>query len=241
MNILYTFNKFASVLITVVWLLLALMSPSGTAGGLDTYVLKFVLFLFCLLFWNRPCFQDLLDPLGRYLSPQQVWPPHLPVEVLTRSMLTRWSAQTPGTRSSMPFYSLWAGLCPANLRTLSEGTGQRAVLKMPCRETRRWLSFQPPPKQLSQIRTWRGMQYKRFQKRHRKQHPLAVQATPGVAPCSSLKLSSSRVSTNRPGQGCGLVFCLHLTVAHMVSCEVLKCPWFYMLVTHRNEHRCSFC
>lgn len=158
------------------------MSSSSTVlfWDLGIYVLKSDPFL-CLLFWNRPCFQDLLDPLGRWLNPRQVWLPHLLVEVVTRSMLTRWSVQTPGTRSLTPFYSLWARFCPASPRTLSKGGEQRALLKKSCRRMRRWLSSQPRQKQLPSVRTWRGTQEEGFLKQHKKQHPLPVQATPGVA------------------------------------------------------------
>lgn len=133
-----------------------------------------------LLFWHRLYYQVLLAPLERWLNPQQVWPPHLLLEVATRSMPTRWSAQIHGNRSLMPFCNPWARLCPVSLRPLFHKTGPMLPVAGLDSKMRKCLNSQSLLKRLPQIRAQRKMQQRGLQKHQRGEGPLSAWATPGM-------------------------------------------------------------
>lgn len=109
-------------------------------------------------------------------------------------MPTRWSAQIPENRSSMPFCSLGARPCPVSPRSLSQRTGQ--ILLVPSSRMRKCLKSQLLLTWLPRVRAQRGWHQRGLQKHQRREHPLLVWATPGMAfgkngtclLCSLLKL-----------------------------------------------------
>lgn len=131
----------------------------------------------CLLFCHRLCCPVLLAPPGRWLNPLQACHPRLLLEAATKSTPTRWSARTPGSRSSMPFCSPRAR--PVSRRPLSRRTAQAPP--GPGSKTRKCRNSQPLPAWLPRVRAWRGSQLRGPRQRQRREGPPPTRTTQGRA------------------------------------------------------------